>query len=194
MNGTGDDPGNDDVGAFAAGGTGYAVNVNNAVTGTATYSGKAAGAHHKTGNGVNWFDGDASLTAKFGDKPATGADTAAGTISGEISNIRVNGGAAMSDSIKLTKTALTGGSAAFSGDAVMGAQKAPGSAMHEYNGVWSGSFYGATANDPATTTVDESVVAPKAVAGTFGVTKTDGTGDDAVTESFVGAFGAHKQP
>ena len=31
------------------------------------------------------------------------------------------------------------------------------------------------------------------VAGTFGVTRETGTGDDTMTESYVGAFGAHKK-
>ena len=101
----------DAFGAFAVGGTGYAVNVQNAVTGTATYSGVAAGAHHKTGEGVNWFDGDARLTANFGtpgtDTDPTVADDEPGTISGSISNIRVNGGPVMSDSIELRQAALT---------------------------------------------------------------------------------------
>ncbi len=39
--------GDDTFGAFASGGTDYAANVQNAVTGSASYSGKAAGAHHK---------------------------------------------------------------------------------------------------------------------------------------------------
>ena len=61
-----DDGATDAFGAFASGGANYPVNVQNAVTGTANYSGKAAGAHHRTGEGVNWFDGNASLTANFG--------------------------------------------------------------------------------------------------------------------------------
>ena len=81
-----DDGETDTFGAFANGGTDYAVNVQNAVTGMATYTGNAAGAHHRTGDRVNWFHGDASLTANFGNA------TAAGTVSGEISNIRVAGG------------------------------------------------------------------------------------------------------
>ena len=36
-----------------------------ALEGTATYSGPAVGAHHKTGSGVSSFDGDANLTADF---------------------------------------------------------------------------------------------------------------------------------
>ena len=90
--------------AFAVGGTDYAASAEQEITGSATYNGKAAGAHHKTGEGVNWFDGDASLTAEFGE------DDEAGTISGAISNIRVNGGAALTDSIVLRQAALTDGS------------------------------------------------------------------------------------
>ena len=39
-----------------------------ALEGKATYSGPAVGAHHKTGSGVSSFDGDANLTADFGDE------------------------------------------------------------------------------------------------------------------------------
>lgn len=182
-----DDGATDTFGAFAVGGTGYDVGPVDAVTGTAMYSGKAAGAHHKTGEGVNWFDGDASLTANFG-----GA-TEAGSISGMINNIRVAGGDPMSAPIYLGQATLTGGTATFNGAAFMGAPTAPGASTHEFDGTWSGSFFGATANDAATTDVDESITAPLAAAGTFGVTKSMGTGDDMVVESYVGAFGAHKQ-
>ena len=173
------------------GGTGYAVGPVAAVTGTATYSGKAAGAHHRTGDGVNWFDGDARLMADFGDA------TVPGTISGAIRNIRVNGGSAMSDSIELREAALTDGTATFNGNARMGAGEIQDddSVVYPYNGTWSGSFFGGTVNDTATTDVDESITAPLAAAGTFGVTRTmdmdtTDTADD-IVESFVGAFGAH---
>ena len=182
-----DDGATDTFGSFAVGGTGYAVNVANAVTGTAMYSGNAAGAHHRTGDGVNFFSGDANLTANFG------ANDAPGSISGAISNIRVNGGAAMSAPIYLGQAALSDGSATFNGAAFMGAPTAPGASTHEFDGTWSGSFFGATDNDTTTTDVDESITAPLAAAGTFGVTKSTGTGDDMVVESFVGAFGANKQ-
>ena len=191
----------DTFGAFAVGGDGYAVNVQNAVTGTATYTGMAAGAHHKTGEGVNWFHGDTTLTANFGaidteaERGTTPpADTTPGTISGEISNIRVNGGDPMSDSIYLRRAALTDGTSTFNGMARMGAGEIQGddTVEYPYNGTWSGSFYGETADDTETD-VDESVTAPLAAAGTFGVTMSEGTGDDMVVESFVGAFGAHKQ-
>ena len=179
------DPNTNTFGSFAAGGAPDAIA--DAVTGTASYIGKAAGAHHKTGEGVNWFDGDASLTANFG------AADAAGNVSGEISNIRVNGGEAMSDSIYLRQTDLTTDTATFNGVAVMGGVTAPGASTYEFEGTWSGSFFGPTADDPATTGEgnDESITAPLGAAGTFGVTKSEGTGDDVVVESFVGAFGAH---
>ena len=182
----------DTFGAFAVGGADYDANVLDEITGTASYSGKAAGAHHKTGEGVSWFDGDAGLTANFG------AVAAAGTISGSISNIRVNGGAAMSTPIYLGQADLTTASATFNGVAFMGAATAPGASTHEFDGTWSGSFYGASEaveNDeatPADETVAAGALAPAAAAGTFGVTKSEGTGDDMVVESFVGAFGAHK--
>ena len=182
-----DDGATDTFGAFATGPAAYADAIANEVTGTASYSGKAAGAHHKTGDGVNWFEGDASLTANFG------ADDAAGTISGQISNIRVNGGEAMSTPIYLGQADLTTDSATFNGAAFMGEPTAPGASTHEFDGTWSGSFFGPTEDDTDTADVDESITAPLAAAGTFGVTKSTGAGDDMVVESFVGAFGANKQ-
>ena len=56
----------DTFGAFAVGGANYTTTAGAVITGNATYSGKAAGAHHMTGEGVSWFEGDARLTAAFG--------------------------------------------------------------------------------------------------------------------------------
>ena len=55
---------------------------------------------------------------------------------------------------------------------------------HTFNGTWSGGFFG---------NGEKPTDHPGSVAGTFGVTDTTGTGDDVVTESYVGAFGAHQQ-
>ena len=194
----------DTFGAFASGGT-VANAPPVALTGTATYTGNAAGAHHKTGEGVNWFHGDAQLTANFGaidtdtERGTTPPeDTSPGTISGMISQIRVNGGEAMSTPIYLGQAPLTAGTATFNGAAFMGAATAPGASTHEFDGTWSGSFFGSSAavvDDPETTedeTLAAGALAPAAAAGTFGVTKSEGTGEDMVVESFVGAFGAHK--
>ena len=159
--------------------------------GTATYNGDAVGAHSRTGDGISFFNGDATLTAKWG-----GA-VAPGTIEGRISSIRVNGGPAMSQSIHLVETALVHGESAFSGGrAVMGRQSEPGSEEHAFNGAWNGSFYNPVANDPDTDADESVTMAAQSVAGTFGVTRTQDmdtmAAEDDITESFVGAFGAHR--
>jgi len=191
------DNGDDTFGAFATGPAAYAAAAEMEITGEATYNGKATGAHHKTGESVSWFDGDARLTAKFEE------DDEAGTISGAISNIRV-GGVLRSGSIDLRPADLTDGNAAFNGVARMGARMVDDDDVVSYPfvGTWSGSFFGASeaVMDDATTPANEMVEAghqaPGAVAGTFGVTGEDDMGTttetDDVTESFVGAFGAHK--
>ena len=90
----------------------------------------------------------------------------------------------MEESIHLVQTDLTTGENTFDGRAVMGQQEGPGQEKHTFNGTWSGGFFG---------NGEETTDHPGSVAGTFGVTDTTGTGDDAVTESYVGAFGAHQQ-
>ena len=190
---SGAEPSVDTFGAFGTGGEPFTATSVNALTGTASYSGPAVGAHHKTGMGVSWFEGVANLTAKFG------TSAVAGKIGGTVSNIRVGGAAAMTDSIHLVETDVTTATNTFNGTAVMGAQSSAGRATHAYNGTWSGGFF----NNPtiATGDTDTSDNYPGAVAGTFGVTKTDDMGtttganamDDDVTESYVGAFGAKKQ-
>ena len=177
----------DTFGSFAGGGQEFTSGNVNPLTGTASYSGEAVGAHHKTGEGVNWFTGDSSLTANF-----MGA-AEAGTIEGSISNISVDGGDAMSNPINLARSTITGNT--FNGSAVMGAQTRPGEEVHSYNGTWSGGFF----NNPVGEDLEGDDLHPGSVAGTFGVTRFDDMGtttgdnptDDDVTESFVGAFGAH---
>ena len=175
------------------------------VTGTATYEGSAAGVY-TAGKSVDWFEGNATLTADFGKKPQTGEDedTDLGTITGMIDGI-VAGGNDMDDVIYLNdddtrvqndgNITATGG---IAGDARMGKQKTVDDlTTYTYNGSWSGQFYNGTEDDD-TTDLDESHVAPGSVAGTFGVSGINdmGTPDDKaddVTRSYVGAFGAHKQ-
>ena len=171
--------GTDTFGAIATGGQPFTDSNVQGLTGKATYRGPAVGAHHKTGSAVSSFDGDANLTADFDD-----ADTA-GTIEGTIENISVDGGDPMEESIHLVKTDLTNNQDTFNGGAVMGQQLGPGLATHTFNGTWSGGFFGDG---------EKATDHPGSVAGTFGVTNTTGTGDAAVTESYVGAFGAHQQP
>ena len=173
------DTGADTFGAIATGGQPFTANNVEALEGKATYRGSAVGAHHKTGSAVSSFDGDANLTADFDN------ETTAGTIEGTIDNISVAGGDPMEDSIHLVKTDLTTGALnTFDGRAVMGQQLGPGLMTHTFNGTWSGGFFGDG---------EKMTDHPGSVAGTFGVTNTTGTADDAVTESYVGAFGAHRK-
>ena len=171
------------------------------LTGTASYTGKAGGVH-TAGTSVDWFEGDASLTANFG-APGTATDEDAdddevGTISGMINNI-IAGGVATGDVISLRSADIVATNSAFSGNVRMGAgvdEDNDDMLEYPYNGTWSGNFYGsnpAVADDTTTTDVDEEMAAagPESVAGTFGVTGTMGTGEDTVTRSYVGAFGAH---
>ena len=88
------------------GGQPFTANSVAALEGTATYSGPAVGAHHKTGSGVSSFDGDANLTADFG-KALT--ILSAGSIEGTIDNISVDGGDPMEESIHLVKIDLAAG-------------------------------------------------------------------------------------
>ena len=186
-NNTADDP---DFGAFAAGGAPVTADLV-AVTGTATYEGSATGIY-TAGDSVDYFQGDATLEADFG------TDTEQGNITGMIDQI-VAGGNAMDDVIYLNDNATPTDNIAtdgtFSGDARMGtATTVDAVTTYTHNGSWSGQFFNAAMDDADTTDVNESVTtAPGSVAGTFGVTGTTGEGDDAVTRSYVGAFGAHTQ-
>ena len=115
--------GTDSFGAFASGGEPFtADNVANALESTVRYSGLAAGVHHKTDDGVSWFEGDANLSAKSGD------DSTPGTIGGTIDNIPVAGGGPMGDSVHLVEAGLVDTANTFNGAAAMGRQQ----------GAWSG--------------------------------------------------------
>lgn len=180
--------------AFAGGGQPVAATTYSAtLTGTAKYTGKATGVY-TAGESVDYFQGNAELTANFGEKPETGEDTVNGTIKGMIDNI-VAGGESMSDEIRLSGTNINE-EGAFSGNARMGSGEIQDddTVKYPYNGSWSGNFYGPANDDDATEDVTEGPAntAPAAAAGTFGVTGTMGEGDDAVTRSYVGAFGARR--
>ena len=165
-----------DVDVFAGGTTGHAANVTNAMTGTATYSGPAAGmyitkdfsAGAQTDAAYGSFTANASLTADFGD------DSGAGTIKGSISGFMLDDTTPASWSVMLEDATLTNASAIFNGtsEANFGAGFTSNNA-----GTWQGSFYagGGTADPDAQ---------PGTVAGTF----------DAVTDSaaVIGGFGATK--
>ncbi len=174
-------------GAFADGGSAVTATLAG-VTGDATYTGKAAGVY-TNGAKVDYFEGDAKLTADFDDS----------TITGMINNI-VAGGVSMTDVINLNDdgTPADGniGNGTFNGDARMGTGTTKDNVTtYTYNGTWSGQFYNPADEDDGNNAINK---APGSAAGTFGVTGTDkmGTPDDSkddVTTSYVGAFGAHKQ-
>ena len=187
-------------GAFADGGD-VVENADNieVVTGTATYEGSAAGVH-STAEEVEFFYGDANLTANFGD------GTAEGMITGVIENIYSGGvpiGNGPEDKIHLFLSDQDAQDATpsnidadgqFDGRTRMGTGTIGDDGEYDYpmNGTWDGNFYNPMANDD-TTDVDESEMAPGSVAGTFGVSRGDNmdTEDIVETESYVGAFGAH---
>ena len=193
---TEDDPETDNaneraVGAFAASGNADFATPES-LTGSATYNGAAAGLYTE-GTAVDYFQGVATLNARFGTAEEDETDTEEGTITGTINSI-VAGGRSMSDVIRLnsdstprTNEAPTLGNilatGSFNGNARMGTAEVDGDlVVYPYNGTWTGQFYGAA---------DEGAL-PPAAAGTFGVSGTQGTGDDAVTRSYVGAFGARR--
>ena len=155
--------------------------------GTAKYTGSATGLY-TAGSSVDYFQGRASLTANFGDTPDEGLmDVAPGTVTGMIDRI-VAGGNSMSDEISL-RSADVMMNGAFGGYARMGAGviQDDDTVEYPYTGMWSGQFYGAAAEAAETATTT-----PAAAAGTFGVTGTMGEGENAVTRSYLGAFGARK--
>ena len=199
-------------GAFAGGGSPYDAAAANAgpvaaIEGEATYEGKAAGVH-SINSSVDYFEGDATLNANFRE----GETNALGMITGKIHNI-VAGGVGGYDDIYLSLSDQDVAAVAdrgnnisdtgtFSGRASMGTGilGADREQDYDFNGTWSGGFYNQVLDDPDTATVTESEMPPMSVAGTFGVTYTDDMGtttgadamDDDITESFVGAFGAHR--
>ena len=193
-------------GAFANGGTGVATGgLPATVKGTATYNGSAAGLHSKP-TGADFFHGDATLTANFDVKDTAGDEVDGGSIHGRIHNI-VSGGTAISESIHLDVTPGTALAAnitadgTFTGRARAGAGTTSGltgATSYPFNGTWQGNFYNPAVDNPRTLAVDESLTPPGSVAGTFGVAHTDDMGTpldatDDETQSFVGAFGAHKE-
>ena len=197
----GDGSGTPQFGAFAAAGNAVTADTYGGavVTGTARYEGDAAGVYTQ-GSSVDYFQGSATLTAKFGDAPETGDDTDLGTITGTIHTIMA-GGVLTGDVIHLndgdsdTTTSNISATGAITGDARMDFKETVDDVTsYHHNGSWSGQFYNGTADDDDTANVDESHVAPGSVAGTFGVTGTVGEGAAAVTTSYVGAFGAEHKP
>ena len=182
--------------AFAGGNKEFATSTTTdnltRLTGNATYRGRAAGIHAKTGAEltVQPFDARAELKAEFG------TAAAAGTLGGRIYEIN-SGGEPLTlggtSEITLTKTTIDPDNFLSNGVVRMGkptVDPAANTAIYPYNGSWGAYWLG----DPVDTD-DTAKQYPTSVAGTFGVSGTDknGTPDDMrddVTHSLIGAFGA----
>ena len=185
------------AGAFAGGSADFGTPV--PLTGSATYNGSAVGLY-RSGSSTSYFQGNATLTAEFGDRPEDDAtDTVAGTVTGMINNI-VAGGDSMSDVINLNSdvdpdNGNVNAVGAFNGFARMGTPTVKDDvATYRYNGMWGGQFRGPPVPDDSDATgVD---LLPPGASGTFGVAGTDTMGtedtDDDVMRSYVGAFGARR--
>ena len=164
-----------DVDVFAGSTTGHAANVTNAMSGTATYTGSAAGqyATRSLTAGVQSdaahgaFTATASLTANFA------GDVAPGTIEGSVTGFELDDGSSPSWSVTFEEAALTNANAEFDGTTEV---NFGGGITDADIGAWQGSFYDAA---------DATNGKPGTVAGTF----------DAETPnaSVIGAFGATKE-
>ena len=168
------------AGAFVSGNSPFEAGVDGAtlraLEGTATWQGPATGIHAESG-AIRPFDATATLSADFGEAASFGK------ISGIIGDI-VSGGEPVPDSIVLIEALLDAyaDTGYFQGAARMGEVEDPAAAVptYPYNGRWGGRLYGPGAMGSGH---------PGSVAGVFGVS--GGEGSD--RQSFVGAFGAHRQ-
>ena len=163
-------PADYEFGAFADGGDPFEQGNLLALTGTATYNGRAVGvfyANAPDGDEAGPFGADVALTADFG-----GASEP-GSIQGTVSNVVTQAGS-LGATLNLGSAPIGGSdSGFFTGATSMDFEE------RTYTGQWGGQFFGngTTADAP-----------PSAVAGTFGATTSDGTS----TGSLVGAFGAER--
>jgi hypothetical protein len=199
-------------GAFVQGSDPFEVSELQALTGTASYAGTAAGRYAENDAGTersDRFSADAMLTANFGDATAQATDF--GTISGELTNFAAMGGADSSTWDVNFDMAMIGDDGRF-GDEVTAHSRG-----HDMDGVWAGQFYGndptvdmvaaltaatmAAAGDdamsPAVQAANDAYVTlltaaqnhPNSVAGTFGASDRDAMDDYAL--SLMGVFGAY---
>ena len=176
-----------EFGVFAAGGDPFDGANLMALTGAATYTGKAAGTYaESSGPDASAFSADVELTADFG------ADSDFGTIQGTISNIALDSEETPAlralDLLSASWLDQGGTSNVFEsynnaygpwpGGWVEGFTAADG-----WWGYWGGKFFG---NGVTTTDIPPSYVEhPESFVGTFGATDGD--------HNIAGSFGAHKQ-
>ncbi len=176
------DAGAFDFGVFASGGDPYPGNDLAGLTGTASYSGKAAGMYtqpSESGTDIGTFSANVELTADFGDAAATG------TIGGRVFDFALeNGGTPALTELRLgTPSDGTtnifpgqgGNTGPLAGGWIVGDGPGSGPGDDGWWGSWSGKLYGTGAD------------LPTSVAGTFGAANAAGDSE------YAGAFGAHRQ-
>lgn len=164
----------------------------NALAGTATYAGSAAGqwAERKAGafdETSGAFTAGASLTADFGDA------TALGTLAGSIMNFRDASGAALGNWIVTLNPGNTTITAGASGGGFVAIGTGNGTAGaadgRDWTGGWAAQFYNKSATVP-------QAADPTAVGGVFAATHGTPGRQASNDQGFVGvagAFGAEKQ-
>lgn len=180
------DAGAFDFGVFASGGDPYPGNDLAGLTGSASYSGKAAGMYtqpSESGTDIGTFSANVELTADFGDAAATG------TIVGRVFDFALeNGGTPALTELRLgTESWLDpdgttnvfpgqGGNAEpLAGGWIAGDAPGSGPGDDGWWGSWGGKLYGTGAG------------LPTSVAGTFGASNAAGDSE------YAGAFGAYRQ-
>ena len=176
-----------EIGVFAAGRDPFAETNLMALSGTATYTGKAAGIYSAAARPISQsFHADVELTADFG------TDSEFGTVDGRVSDFVLDSGApAALRELRLLAASwrdAQGTSNVFPSQDTDG-PALPGGWIEGYTaadggwwGIWGGRFFG---NGVTSTDIPASYVEhPRSFAGTFGAT--DGN------RSFAGSFGAHK--
>ena len=179
-----DDPHMVDVfaGGNPMGDMGHAAAILEAIDGTATYAGPAAGkyvtrtytAGVHSDSGVGHFTAAASLTAKFGDDGTLGTG-----ISGSVSNFMLDDTNSVPWKVTLENATFTDNVATFDGTTEVnfgGGVTASGDPENPAGvGAWQGSFYGAGTDGAA----------PSTVAGTFNA--------ETLNATVIGGFGATKK-
>ena len=160
------------TGVSASGSDPFIANNIAGLTGTATYEGPATGVladrTDSSQDPFHYVTAKATLTANFGD------GSALGTVTGRITEARIEGGDVLPD-MNLGAADITN---SYSGGDFHGDTSATTSSGGTLSGSWGGKFFGNGAG-----ATDQ----PGSMAGTFGARSTDGN------VSVVGAFGAYKQ-
>jgi hypothetical protein len=181
------------IGAFAYGNNPYkAATEQNAqaIEGTAMYVGRAFGffAENDAGNKeVGGFEAAAMLTAEF-DVDTADIGTINGSLTGFVANEQSVDWAVNFEQADIVMGMTDDDTPVVIDDSALrfnAGASGHGAGGHAVAGYWNGQFYGGSADG-------DNQPQPGSVAGTFGVTDTDGDADG-YTLTLGGAFAAHKE-